>query len=65
MVARDQAYASIGQKIEAGEINIPPRKHLDDCLFDPFSYYLVGDEIFPLKSWFMRPCPLQCSEIER
>ena len=59
------ANSSISQKIEAGEMNIPPPRHLDGCLFDPLSYYLVGDEIFPLKTWLMRPYPGQLSEEER
>ena len=56
------ANSSIGQKIEAGKMNIPPPRHLDGCSFDPLPYYLVGDEIFPLKIWLMRPYPCQLSE---
>ena len=59
------AYYSIGQKIEAGEMNIPPLRHLDGCLFDPLPYYLVGDEIFPHKTWLMKLYPGQLSTKER
>ena len=38
------------KKTEAGEMNIPPPTYLDGCSFDPLPYYLVGDEIFPLKT---------------
>ena len=59
------ANSSIVKKIEAGEMNIPPPRHLEGCSFDPLPYYFVGDEIFPLKTWIMRPYPGQLSEEER
>ena len=44
------ANSSVGKKIEAGEINIPPPRHLEGCSFDPLLYNLVRDEIyFPSK----------------
>ena len=52
------------KKIEAAEMNIPPPMHLESCLFDSLPYYLVGDEIFPLKTWLMRPYPVQLSQKE-
>ena len=60
-----QANSNIGQKIEAGEMNIPPPRHLESCSFDPLPYYLVGDEIFLPKIWLMRPYPGQLSGEER
>ena len=53
------------KKIEAGEINIPAPRHLEGCSFDPLPYCFVGDEIFPLKTWLMRPYPGQLSEEEK
>ena len=37
------ANSSIGQKIEAREMNITPPRHLDGCLFYLLPYYLLGD----------------------
>ena len=59
------ANSSIGKKIKAGEMNIPPLRDLEGCSFDALPYYLVGDEIFPLKTWLMRSYPGQLSEEER
>ena len=59
------ANSSSGKKIEGGGMNIPPPRHLEGCSFDPLPYYFVGDEIFPLKTWLMRPYPVQLSEEER
>ena len=39
------ANSSIGEEIEAGEINIPPPRHQEECSFDPLPYYLLGEEI--------------------
>ena len=43
------ANSSIGKKTEVGEMNIPPLRHLG-CSFDSLPCYLVGDEIFPIKT---------------
>ena len=45
-------------------MNIPPPRHLEGCSFDPLPYYIVGDEIFPLKTWLVRSYPGQLSEEE-
>ena len=45
-------------------MNIPQQTHVEGCPCDPLPY-LVGDEIFPLKTWLMRPYPGQLSEEER
>ena len=59
------ANSSIGKKIEAGEMNIPPPRYLEGCSFNPLPYYLVEDDIFPLKTWLLRPYSGQLCEEER
>ena len=49
------ANCEIGRRFESGKVNLPPPESLQDCTFDPLPYYMVGDEIFPLKPWLMRP----------
>ena len=47
----------MGELIETQKIGVlEPAKH-SACGFDPLPYFLVGDEIFPLKTWLMRPYP--------
>ena len=36
--------------IEARELDIPAPSTYMKCDFDPLPYFLVGDEIFPLKT---------------
>ena len=49
------AKSEMGELIETQKIGIPePAKH-STCDFNPLPYFLVGDEIFPLKTWLMRP----------
>ena len=38
-------------------MKLPAGRHLPNCPYSPFPYYLVGDEIFPYKSWLMKPFP--------
>ena len=47
----------MGKRLSAGEIHLPEPKSLPGCSFDLLYIYLLGDEIFPLKTWFMRPHP--------
>ena len=47
----------MGKKLENNDLNIPPATHYSGCNYDPLSYFLVGDEIFPLKTYIMRPYP--------
>ena len=51
------AKSEMEELIETQKIGIPqPAKH-STCDFDPLPYFFVGDEIFPLKTWLMRPYP--------
>ena len=36
----------MGHRFQNGQLN-----------FDPLPYFLIGDEIFPIKTWLMRPIP--------
>ena len=47
----------MGKKLSAGGIHLPEPKSLPGCPFDPLSIYLLRDEIFLLKTWFMRAHP--------
>ena len=54
-----------GKKFASGTMNIPDPRSVQGCRFDPLPYYVVGDEIFPLKTWIMRPYPGQLSEEQK
>ena len=45
--------------------NIPQPESVEGCHFDPLPFLFVGDEIFPLKTWLMRPYPGKLAEHER
>ena len=47
----------MGKRLFLGEIDLPEPKSLPGCPFDPLFIYILGDEIFSLKMWFMRPHP--------
>ena len=57
-------YASnkIGRMFSEGGMNVPAPSIVNGCDFDPLPYYMVGDEIFPLKTWLMRPYPRRLTE---
>ena len=57
--------SNIGKSIEENYLNIPKPESLEGCSYDPLPYFLVGDEIFSLKEWLMRPFPGQLTEEER
>ena len=49
--------SQMGNMFEDDLLNVPPdsKLHKDDTKTCP--YFLLGDEIFPLKKWLMRPFP--------
>ena len=47
----------MGKRLSAGGIHLPEPKSLPGCPFDPLSIYLLRDEIFLPKTWFMRAHP--------
>ena len=49
--------SEVGKKLEQGALNIPSATTLNGCLYDSLLYFLIGCEIFPLKTYFMRPYP--------
>ena len=49
--------SKMGEQLERNEFHIPAASSLHKCAFDPLPYFLVGDEIFPLKTYLMRPYP--------
>jgi len=50
---------------ESAEMNLPSPESVNGCNYDPLPYYIVGDEIFPLKTWLMRPYPGKLTEEQR
>ena len=38
-------------------MNLPAPSKLYQSSYQDFPYFLLGDEIFPLKDWLMRPFP--------
>ncbi len=49
--------SEMGQRFEEDSLETPDAETLPGCHLVRWPYYLVGDEIFPLKSWLMRPFP--------
>ena len=38
-------------------MGLPEGRHVPGCSSNPLLYYLVGDEIFPMKTWLTKPYP--------
>ncbi|XP_066910825.1 putative nuclease HARBI1 [Clytia hemisphaerica] len=51
------ANSEMGMRFEEKDFDLPKDEKLSGCNFGPLPYFLVGDEIFPLKYWLMRPFP--------
>ena len=47
----------MGHRFQNGQLNLSDSEYLEGCNFDPLPYFLIGDEIFPIKIWLMRPIP--------
>ena len=50
------ANSFLRKGLESNKIQLPPDEPLDGCAFSPLPYYLLGDDIFPLKKWSIKPC---------
>ena len=58
-------HSNMGGYFEDHSDNIPQPESVEGCDFDLLSYFFVGDEMFPLKTWLMRPYPGKLAEQER
>ena len=61
-VLKDSVFRKM---FEVGSMNIPAPRSVLGCIFDPLPYFLVADEIVPLKTWLVRPYPGQLSEEQK
>ena len=59
------ANSSMGRRFENGTIGLPDPEYKRGYTNGLLPYYLVGDEIFALKPWMMRPYPGKLAEEER
>ena len=51
------ANSLLGKGLESNKIQLPPDESLDGCAFSPLPYYLLGDDIFPLKKRLIKTYP--------
>ena len=51
------AKSSMGKRFEEQKMNVTNAKSLLGYAEDNLPFFLVGDEIFPLKTWLMHPYP--------
>ncbi len=45
------------QLLDEEDLGLPPPEPLPGTEDNPFPYYIVGDEAFPLKTWLLKPVP--------
>ena len=48
--------SAMGRALESNTLGIPDAEHFEG-IQDPLPYFLVGDDIFGLKTWMQRPFP--------
>ena len=51
------ANSEMGIRFADQDFELPKDQKLSGCDYGELPYFLVGDEIFPLKPWLMRPFP--------
>ena len=54
--------SEMGQNFEESSFDLPEPESLEGFPVGQLPYYLVGDDIFPLKLWLMQPYPGQLIE---
>ena len=59
------ANLAMGEMMENDKLGIPAPSKLRSYSFDPLPCFFVGDEIFPLKTWLMRPLPGKLDDNQR
>ena len=59
------ANSGIVEIVEENKLDIPSPSAYKSCAYNPLPYFFVGDEIFPLKTWLMRPFPGKLTELQR
>ena len=56
--------SQIGKGFKERKINIPEPSNLDGFEGGKLPYFLVGDEIFPLQEWLLKPYSKSASASE-
>ena len=59
------ANSHLGQLFDDNLLNVPPDSKLLETDDEMLPYFLLGDEIFPLKRWLMRPFPGKDADEEK
>ena len=54
--------SKLKKQFESGVVDLRPPRTVNSCSFNLLPYFWVGDKIFPLKTWMMKPCPGNLSE---
>lgn len=49
--------SAIGKRFREKKANLPPPERLEGCPLEKAPYFLVGDDIFGLSDWLMKPYP--------
>ena len=47
------AVSEMGEAFEYGDVNLPEPTPVEGCKFSPLPYFILGDDIFPLKPWLL------------
>ena len=55
----------IGKKFYDIKMNLPSAEDLAGFSRNTLNYFLVGDEIFPLKAWLLRPYPGKLTDSQK
>ena len=59
------AKSLIRKKFDDIKMNLPSAEDLAGFSKNPLNYFLVGDEIFPLKAWLLRPYPANLTDSQK
>ena len=51
------ANSEMGMRFASKDFHRPCAENLKGCSYKPLPYFLLGDDIFPLKSWLIKPYP--------